>query len=454
MEFSDLSQDLVDKILVSLTDFKSLAATILTSKHVYDVFQTRPKSIVAAVACNVVGHADVLPAAVRMVRAYQDSNDPESDEDTDEDDDYDEEENEERPEDEQCGPPPPEDDVMRMSLTRTQAESLVDHAPILQELENFFSWMHKDRMSSASMLAEDESVSFRRAMYRLWLYRKLFKHPRYFFNLQQPDDEQYRKVIRPRLDFLTAFPLEELHDIWRAVSFTTELLQWATTVCRDVLLAPDSYRSAIRRIFPYLQGGRWQPQLFEAVYASILEKAEIGAEDRDAATAKAILRKVVGEHDACDRCHSVQGPKLFGANNWGLLHGHLSPSIFETLLHGRLRYNIWEMMRMYEILFAQENGTVSFRSPNYNQVMEGLFDTVVPGEGDAPDVWSKDGWYCLECVRTLFKERLMWYWRAKKEEAGIPILEDCWYGYNCRTQSHKEQHAKRLNHLCVPTRGD
>ncbi|KAG8501659.1 hypothetical protein CXB51_003832 [Gossypium anomalum] len=31
--------------------------------------------------------------------------------------------------------------------------------------------------------------------------------------------------------------------------------------------------------------------------------------------------------------------------------------------------------------------------------------------------------------------------------------EDCWYGYACRTQHHNEEHARKRNHVCRPTRG-
>ncbi|BBN17086.1 E3 ubiquitin-protein ligase CHFR [Marchantia polymorpha subsp. ruderalis] len=34
------------------------------------------------------------------------------------------------------------------------------------------------------------------------------------------------------------------------------------------------------------------------------------------------------------------------------------------------------------------------------------------------------------------------------DAAGRP---DCWYGHECRTQIHKESHARKLNHVCDPT---
>lgn len=31
--------------------------------------------------------------------------------------------------------------------------------------------------------------------------------------------------------------------------------------------------------------------------------------------------------------------------------------------------------------------------------------------------------------------------------------QDCWYGYACRTQHRSEEHARKRNHVCRPTRG-
>lgn len=31
--------------------------------------------------------------------------------------------------------------------------------------------------------------------------------------------------------------------------------------------------------------------------------------------------------------------------------------------------------------------------------------------------------------------------------------DDCWYGYSCRTQHRSEDHARKRNHVCRPTRG-
>ena len=41
---------------------------------------------------------------------------------------------------------------------------------------------------------------------------------------------------------------------------------------------------------------------------------------------------------------------------------------------------------------------------------------------------------------------------AKEKRADMPkevtSRKDCWYGINCNTMRHNEDHAKKLNHIC------
>lgn len=58
MKLSDLSDDVIDCILTSISDFTSLSAALLASKQpFYNVYRTRPNSILQKVACNVAGPA-------------------------------------------------------------------------------------------------------------------------------------------------------------------------------------------------------------------------------------------------------------------------------------------------------------------------------------------------------------------------------------------------------------
>ncbi|PIA28034.1 hypothetical protein AQUCO_07300010v1 [Aquilegia coerulea] len=63
---------------------------------------------------------------------------------------------------------------------------------------------------------------------------------------------------------------------------------------------------------------------------------------------------------------------------------------------------------------------------------------------------------CNDCYDKLVSFLLYWY-RITTPTYRLPpdvsAREDCWYGYECRTQHHSEEHARRRNHVCRPTRG-
>lgn len=63
---------------------------------------------------------------------------------------------------------------------------------------------------------------------------------------------------------------------------------------------------------------------------------------------------------------------------------------------------------------------------------------------------------CNDCFDKLVSFLLYWY-RVSIPKHLLPAdavqREDCWYGYTCRTQHHSEDHARKRNHVCRPTRG-
>ncbi|KAJ9671190.1 hypothetical protein PVL29_027260 [Vitis rotundifolia] len=63
---------------------------------------------------------------------------------------------------------------------------------------------------------------------------------------------------------------------------------------------------------------------------------------------------------------------------------------------------------------------------------------------------------CNECYDKLVSFLLYWF-RVSMPKSFLPPdaskREDCWYGYACRTQQHNEEHARKRNHVCRPTRG-
>ncbi|KAL1364607.1 hypothetical protein HN51_012762 [Arachis hypogaea] len=64
---------------------------------------------------------------------------------------------------------------------------------------------------------------------------------------------------------------------------------------------------------------------------------------------------------------------------------------------------------------------------------------------------------CRDCYEKLVSFLLYWFRiscpRNYYSEAAI-ARQDCWYGYACRTQHHSEDHARKRNHVCRPTRGN
>ncbi|KAF7840193.1 E3 ubiquitin-protein ligase CHFR [Senna tora] len=63
---------------------------------------------------------------------------------------------------------------------------------------------------------------------------------------------------------------------------------------------------------------------------------------------------------------------------------------------------------------------------------------------------------CCECYEKLVSFLLYWF-RISMPKHFVPAeaarREDCWYGYACRTQHHSDEHARKRNHVCRPTRG-
>ncbi|KAL5053190.1 hypothetical protein RYX36_033872 [Vicia faba] len=63
---------------------------------------------------------------------------------------------------------------------------------------------------------------------------------------------------------------------------------------------------------------------------------------------------------------------------------------------------------------------------------------------------------CRDCYEKLVSFLLYWF-RISIPKNLLPpeasAREDCWYGYACRTQHRSEEHARKRNHVCRPTRG-
>ncbi|CAE6455247.1 hypothetical protein ACGC1H_004531 [Rhizoctonia solani] len=107
--------------------------------------------------------------------------------------------------------------------------------------------------------------------------------------------------------------------------------------------------------------------------------------------------------------------------------------------HPRFFANRTEYQRFLDRL-AANNITV-------NSVAQELLREAGHGEMDC---------FCSPCIASTLHHGFAENWRRKMENGEVPLpaqapnLANCWYGRDCRTQSHNAGHAARLSHDCDP----
>ncbi|KAJ3490514.1 hypothetical protein NLI96_g1395 [Meripilus lineatus] len=406
--FSDLPIDILDRILTFLPDFKTLSAVLRTSKHhFYQVFQVHPKSIVLSIAYGIVGPS--LPYAIKA-QLIADGPSPIRRAGTDTDDNVWSRSVAVFVEDR---------DLKDCVFTRSMAQCISEQAAAHWELEDLFSHRHKDRTSSKSVLTPPESFRFQRAMWHFAAFTCLC-------DLDIDDQEEYEKGL---VKLMTTLSTEELLEI---------------NVVKPFLERPQavlqSYKDLdVTEAYDWVDhGGLPFSDAFDAIWL----KRKLSEEKVKEKSEKAILDSVNGDKDPCAKCNQVFGMKLWGPGNRELLQGHQPSNVVTRCLPGNLSRNLVEPPLILQKLRDQ--------TFEINRFIEELIDL----DCDTGYNWDKNEWYCDECIQELYKQRLRLWWIGQKTKDGHQFGDDCWYGYNCRTQTHKFAHAQRLNHLCEPTRGD
>ncbi|KAJ4472702.1 hypothetical protein C8R41DRAFT_870329 [Lentinula lateritia] len=191
------------------------------------------------------------------------------------------------------------------------------------------------------------------------------------------------------------------------------------------------------------------------------------------------------------RCHHSFGFDLFSRNTFTSLATSLSPSPLplisilnssntQTLppspsfLKNNLRHNTLEaaylraeakthdrglLLRIWDDLWTW--GLVKQEEPSVaGQYNDGIGTVMTAGAGTMtmtaatavavavgavalPD-WKEDDCLCQNCFKSFLIENL-WVWLRQVKANSAPLAENCWYGYNCRTQTHNLAHAQKLN---------
>ncbi|KAI0689659.1 hypothetical protein BC835DRAFT_1368005 [Cytidiella melzeri] len=437
VEFTSLPVDVVDHILACIPDFKTLAAAIKVSNiHTYAVFQQHKQAILTSVALNFVGPS--LPQALGVARREQhgDSDRCESINDA---------------------------QTVLMSLKPEDLRIIETDVPVMERLEDLFSQMYKDRRSQKSVLTNSESLKLKRALYRLtFLYISIDPEPTDDdLDLNGQPEEQSAFIAAP----LTEYNDQELLELAATVSFLQEVQRRTERFDRHNSLFPDTdgmlpflgNPRAIYKNYYRLETSDWLEAAgddvwflppFQRELRKVCRSKGLDEEATVNAHASLLVNQVYGAEDRCFRCNAAEGQNLYGRPNWHFLKGVVCGGVpLKKSLPGNLSKNLENdsILRHY---FSDKDD--SFH--DWAIFTEHIFDFEMP---DDQETWDKEQWYCQTCISTLFTSRFPSWWFAKRRDSNYPPApEDCWYGWDCRTQTHKYQHARRLNHFCKPVRGD
>ncbi|KAH8100466.1 hypothetical protein BXZ70DRAFT_148044 [Cristinia sonorae] len=451
--FASLPPDIVDRILTLLPNFRALSAALRASKSlIYNVFLNHPLSITHAIAYNLIGPA--LPQALRIIQIKHW---------LDEDGYH------------GFSNAAPEDEIIQACpLTRLIGEKLEEYADVASGLEDLFSLRFKNRLSKTSLLTPQEALRFHRALYRTWACtvinaevtdEDVTDDEEEDEDQDDDDDDPVDPLTRCRVKIIYALlndlSTTEIREVYDLVLFLNLVARWVMCeqqVQHVAVTEPNiiwyAFSQGIPSDLTSFNAGIWDgPRNIDSALSQIWTERKVRSDRYLDTRSKAILEEVEGENAACERCGFVGGLELWGPTNLILWLRNtnvqeLSSGIF---LPGLLSNNrdITDWIKNSLIFGRDDNGNSTF---DFEELMNGLVD--IGNEREGAGRWSRDRWYCNDCVGELFR-RFFWRWiLLHKTKRGETIHDDCWYGYNCRTMTHRLEHARKLNHLCIPTRGE
>ncbi|KAF7341798.1 hypothetical protein MSAN_02034700 [Mycena sanguinolenta] len=419
-----LDDDIVSQIMGFSPDFRTLKAIILVSKAFYRVFQTHPKVITRAVAYTIVGPA--LPQALRVIRY------PYRNYVTQED-----------------GPIPmsaacPEDHGPPV-IAPNERNMLEENASVVGKLEDIYSLINKDRMSRTSVLTVDESWRFRRAMYRIMLYCNIF--PNFPCDggdaYLEEDDESLQAIRKLRTAFLCQYLANELQQLASVVRFLSSIFQNCGSDYEpgsDLLATGPSgaLRTWETRSYNDLEihdldspDASWTHGYFDIPLRKIwTNRGEVAPSEYESPS-KWILDSVNGADDRCSRCASPGGLALFTESNWCRFPLDLTNPLKDQLNHNSTLTGPFEAAL-----------TPFLASPaEIERFIAGLFAL----RRREYDGWEPAHSYCIQCFARFVEDHAWMWFLQQRLRQGLTPPENCWYGWNCRMQTHNLRHAKTKN---------
>ncbi|KAJ7802551.1 hypothetical protein B0H13DRAFT_2162289 [Mycena leptocephala] len=407
-----LDDDIVDRIMTFCPTFGTLQSTILVSKAFHRVFQAHPKASPIPSTFPAVNIR-----CSRMAEACPEDHDP-------------------------------------SVITAEEKETLQENSRLVAVLEDIYSLTNKDRTSKTSVLTSEESWRFRRAMYQL-----------------------INKIRKQRTAMLSEYPTDDLRELHSAVKFLCSIFDSVTNAQSNVTEAllstgPSGALRAWQDRSYHVLGDDIDLMFFEddqeiplflgyfsLPLQNIWTVRNITPPKDDDPASTWILDQVNGANDTCSHCAAPGGLKLYTAasEQAALFPSPRVPSDTIRRLgplpnHPPSKKNLKLNQTVAQPFYAATAHLV--HSDALGPFLSDLF-AFKPRTAPAFDNWDQSGSYCFMCF-TKFLEEHLWIWFLEERIKGARWTppEDCWYGWNCRTQIHKRSHAETKNHLCVPIKGD
>ncbi|KAJ7155655.1 hypothetical protein C8R46DRAFT_432630 [Mycena filopes] len=445
-----LNDDIIDRIFTFCAEFQSLLALKATCKSLHGIFSRHPNSINLAVAHNLT---ETFPDALRVLRQEVDGGAEEESSDVDEDDREDD------------GPTifvEQEPEALE-PVTADELPRLRKNDAVVYKLECIFSKWYKDRKAPASVLSPAESFRFRRALYRVMLYSTRFTS----IGADLEDNEGVDgsssgyHLRKRRSKMLAAYATTGLYEIHSVVLFLESMVHWVFKQSGDdgtsdiclaagpaLILATyesrdtDTMLDACPVLDHTYDGGALFKGFFHDALGEIWELREADEPTDESAHLSSILETVPDGLDSCSRCGGETEGLQWTSATWQ----HYATDL-PDLLPGRLSLNRQETTALLK--FLQPTTEVL---PDVDVLIAGIYRDLAPLQPEF-EGWTADDGLCGACLEKLLRAHThLWLFERKIQDGWI-APEDCWYGYDCRTQFKNAEHAAATNHLCEPTKG-
>ncbi|KAH7876127.1 uncharacterized protein C8R40DRAFT_1068919 [Lentinula edodes] len=429
---SPIHADILLCILCALPTFEALFATVRASKAFHATYVQHGKRVLNSVAFNYVGPA--LPLALQVAR-YDSHLSPEGFNTGLSDNDHN----------------------TGLQVEIKDVYPLVNNEKVVAEWENLFSFRKKDMRHETSQLTSLESWQFRKAMHRLMLYTRLFPTDEYAYCITSNSDcvdltTKLEKELLTRQEFLSDCFTNELDQLREVATFALEIIRWVDNVdSSDMIASNRDFTDIALSVGPAVILECYKTLGFEPLTETInklcTDTTPDYFEDKSSRPLLAgylfkSVSAVLENRDANDHRYvrSVVLNPTSGDSGAKLTLGtYLFPSL-SMFMKGELHRNPVEIKHVEALLV---------KTP-FKEIYEDIYskNLKLPAWHDRND----DYWICQACLTQFVKDHLHLWVIMKRKEAKERIANDCWYGYNCRTQVHKSNHAQQLNHLCEPTR--